>query len=125
MSNYLIVEWFESITKKDELIKRQFPKTYVFSLLLVLSIIVFLGHSPLFITMAGIYVLSIWNYLAQRVNKSKHKNFFSSCVLCIFSYCHAALYEDPRTGSVSSCKDSTKYNTTKMYTQLITRNMCN
>ena len=48
MSNYLIVEWFESITKKDELIKRQFPKTYVFSLLLVLSIIVFLGHSPLF-----------------------------------------------------------------------------
>ena len=74
MSNYLIVEWFESITKKDELIKRQFPKTYVFSLLLVLSIIVFLGHSPLFITMAGIYILSIWNYLAQRVNKSKHKN---------------------------------------------------
>ena len=74
MSNYLIVEWFESITKKDELIKRQFPKTYVFSLLLVLSIIVFLGHSPLFITMAVIYVLSIWNYLAQRVNKSKHKN---------------------------------------------------
>ena len=74
MSNYLIVEWFESITKKDELIKRQFPKTYVFSLLLVLSIIVFLGHSPLFITMSGIYVLSIWNYLAQRVNKSKHKN---------------------------------------------------
>ena len=74
MANYLIVEWFESITKKDELIKRQFPKTYVFSLLLVLSIIVFLGHSPLFITMAVIYVLSIWNYLAQRVNKSKHKN---------------------------------------------------
>ena len=74
MANYLIVEWFESITKKDELIKRQFPKTYVFSLLLVLSVIVFLGHSPLFITMAVIYVLSIWNYLAQRVNKSKHKN---------------------------------------------------
>ena len=69
MSNYLIVEWFESITKKDELIKRQFPKTYVFSLLLVVSIIVFLGVSPLFITMAGIYVLSIWNYLGQRVNR--------------------------------------------------------
>ena len=74
MANYLIVEWFESITKKDELIKRQFPKTYVFSLILFFSVIVFLGHSPLFITMAVIYVLSIWNYLAQRVNKSKHKN---------------------------------------------------
>ena len=74
MANYLIVEWFESITKKDELIKRQFPKTYVFSLLLVLSVIIFVGDSPLFITMAVIYVLSIWNYLAQRVNKSKHKN---------------------------------------------------
>lgn len=69
MANYLIVEWFERITKKDELIKRQFPKTYVFSLLLVVSIIVFLGDSPLFITMAGIYVLSIWNYLGQRVNR--------------------------------------------------------
>ena len=69
MANYLIVEWFESITKKDELIKRQFPKTYVLSLLLVVSIIVFLGDSPLFITMAGIYVLSIWNYLGQRVNR--------------------------------------------------------
>ena len=74
MANYLIVEWFESITKKDELIKRQFPKTYVFSLLLVLSIIVFLGHSPLFITMAVIYVFSIWNYLVQRVDKAKYKN---------------------------------------------------
>ena len=74
MANYLIVEWFESITKKDDLIKKKFPKTYVLSLLLVLSIIVFLGDSPLFITMAGIYVLSIWNYLAQRVNKTKHKN---------------------------------------------------
>ena len=74
MANYLIVEWFESITKKDELIKRQFPKTYVFSLLLVFGVIAFLGHSPLFITMAVIYVLFIWNYLAQRVNKSKHKN---------------------------------------------------
>ena len=74
MANYLIVEWFESITKKDELIKRQFPKTYVFSLLLVLSVIIFVGDSPLFITMAVIYVLFIWNYLAQRVNKSKHKN---------------------------------------------------
>ena len=69
MANYLIVEWFERITRKDELIKRQFPKTYVFSLLLVVSIIVFLGDSPLFITMAGIYVLSIWNYLGQRVNR--------------------------------------------------------
>ena len=69
MANYLIVEWFERITKKDELIKSQFPKTYVFSLLLVVSIIVFLGDSPLFITMAGIYVLSIWNYLGQRVNR--------------------------------------------------------
>ena len=69
MANYLIVEWFERITKKDELIKRQFPKTYVFSLLLVVRIIVFLGDSPLFITMAGIYVLSIWNYLGQRVNR--------------------------------------------------------
>ena len=68
----LTIEYF--ITKKDELIKRQFPKTYVFSLLLVFSVIAFLGHSPLFITMAVIYVLSIWNYLAQRVNKSKHKN---------------------------------------------------
>ena len=74
MANYLIVEWFESITKKDQLIKRQFPKTYVFSLLLVFSVIAFLGHSPLFISMAVIYVLSMWNYLAQRVNKSKHKN---------------------------------------------------
>ncbi len=74
MANYLIVEWFESITKKDELIKRQLPKTYVFSLLLVFSVIAFLGHNPLFITMAVIYVLSIWNYLAQRANKSKHKN---------------------------------------------------
>ncbi len=73
-ANYLIVECFESITKKDELIKRQFPKTYVFSLLLVFSVIAFLGHNPLFITMAVIYVLSIWNYLAQRANKSKHKN---------------------------------------------------
>ena len=74
MANYLIVEWFESITKKDELIKRQFPKTYVFSLLLVFSVIAFLGHSPLFITMAVIYVLSIWNYLAHRVDKAKYKN---------------------------------------------------
>ncbi len=74
MANYLIVEWFKSITKKDQLITRQFPKIYVFSLLLVFSVIAFLGHSPLFITMAVIYVLSIWNYLAQRVNKSKHKN---------------------------------------------------
>ena len=74
MANYLIVEWFESITKKDYLIKKQFPKTYFFSLILFFSVIVFLGHSPLFITMAVIYVLSIWNYLAQRVNKSKHKN---------------------------------------------------
>ena len=74
MANYLIVEWFESITKKDDLIKKKFPKTYFFSLILFFSVIVFLGHSPLFITMAGIYVLAIWNYLAQRVNKSKHKN---------------------------------------------------
>ena len=75
MANYLIVEWFESITKKDDLIKKKFPKTYFFSLILFFSVIVFLGHSPLFITMAVIYVLSIWNYLAQRVNKSKHKNY--------------------------------------------------
>ena len=74
MANYLIVEWFESITKKDELIKRQFPKTYFFSLILFFSIIVFLGHSPLFITMAVIYALSIWNYLAHMVDKAKYKN---------------------------------------------------
>ena len=67
--NYSIVAWFESITKKDELIKRRFPKVYFASLGLVLSVIIFLGDSPLFITMAGIYVLSIWNYLGQRVNR--------------------------------------------------------
>ena len=54
MANYLIVEWLESITKKDELIKRQFPKTYVFSLLLVFSVIAFLGHSPLFLSLIHI-----------------------------------------------------------------------
>ena len=69
MANYLIVEWFERITKKDELIKRQFPKTYFFSLLLVLSVIIFVGDSPLLITMAGVCLLSIWNYLAQKVNR--------------------------------------------------------
>ena len=74
MANYLIVEWFESITKKDNLIKKKFPKTYFFSLILFFSVIVFLGHSPLFITMAVIYVLSIWNYLAHRVEKAKYKN---------------------------------------------------
>ncbi len=71
MVNYTIVGWFESITKKDELIKRQFPKVYFASLALVLSVIIFLGDSPLFILMVGIYVLSFWNYLAFRVNKSK------------------------------------------------------
>tara|TARA_B100000161_G_scaffold179762_1_gene129424 strand:- start:259 stop:489 length:231 start_codon:yes stop_codon:yes gene_type:complete len=74
MANYLIVEWFESITKKDDLIKKKFPKTYFFSLILFFSVIVFLGHSPLFITMAVIYVLSIWSYLAHRVDKAKYKN---------------------------------------------------
>ena len=74
MANYLIVEWFESITKKDDLIKKKFPKAYFFSLILFFSVIVFLGHSPLFITMAVIYVLSIWNYLAHRVDKAKYKN---------------------------------------------------
>ena len=74
MANYLIVEWFESITKKDNLIKKTFPKTYFFSLILFLSVIVFLGHSPLFITMAVIYVLSIWNYLAHKEDKAKYKN---------------------------------------------------
>ena len=74
MANYLIIEWFEGITKKDDLIKKQFPKTYFFSLILFFSVIVFLGHSPLFITMAVIYVLAIWNYLAQRVDKAKYKN---------------------------------------------------
>ena len=74
MANYLIVEWFESITKKDDLIKKKFPKTYFFSLILFFSVIVFLGHSPLFITMAVIYVLSIWNYLAHMVDKAKYKN---------------------------------------------------
>ena len=69
MANYSIVEWFESITKKDDLIKKKFPKTYFFSLILFCSVIVFLGHSPLFITMAVIYVVSIWNYLGQRVNR--------------------------------------------------------
>ena len=69
--NYSIVAWFESITKKDELIKRRFPKVYFASLGLVLSVIIFLGDSPLFILMAGIYVLSIWNYLGLKVNKSK------------------------------------------------------
>lgn len=71
MVNYPIVGWFESLTKKDELIKRQFPKVYVASLALVLSVIIFLGDSPLFISMVGIYALSMWNYLAFRVNKSK------------------------------------------------------
>ena len=70
MANYLIVEWFESITKKDELIKRQFPKVYFCSLGLFISVI-FFGDSPLFISMVVIYVLSMWNYLALRVNKSK------------------------------------------------------
>ena len=69
--NYSIVAWFESITKKDELIKRKFPKVYFASLGLVLSVIIFLGDSPLFIGMAGIYVLSMWNYLGLKVNKSK------------------------------------------------------
>ena len=71
MVNYSIVGWFESLTKKDELIKRQFPRVYLASLALVLSVIIFLGDSPLFIAMAGIYVLSMWNYLELRVNKSK------------------------------------------------------
>ena len=74
MANYSIVEWFESITKKDDLIKKKFPKTYFFSLILFFSVIVFLGHSPLFITMAVIYVVSIWNYLAHRMDKAKYKN---------------------------------------------------
>ena len=69
--NYSIVAWFESITKKDELIKRRFPKVYFASLVLVLSVIIFLGDSPLFISMVGIYALSMWNYLAFRVNESK------------------------------------------------------
>tara|TARA_B100000989_G_scaffold265892_1_gene219054 strand:- start:175 stop:390 length:216 start_codon:yes stop_codon:yes gene_type:complete len=71
MGNYSIVAWFESITKKDELIKRKFPKVYFASLALVLGVIIFLGDSPLFVSMAGIYVLSIWNYLGLKVNKSK------------------------------------------------------
>ena len=71
MVNYSIVGWFESLTKKDELIKRQFPKVYFASLALVLSVIIFLGDSPLFIAMVGIYVLSMWNYLELRVNKCK------------------------------------------------------
>ena len=71
MMNYSIVGWFESLTKKDELIKRQFPKVYFASLALVLSVIIFLGDSPLFIAMVGICVLFIWNYLALRVNKAK------------------------------------------------------
>ena len=71
MVNYSILGWFESITKEDELIKRQFPKVYFASLALVLSVIIFLGDSPLFISMVGMYVLSIWNYLELKVNKSK------------------------------------------------------
>ena len=59
MVNYSIVGWFESLTKKDELIKRQFPKVYFASLALVLSVIIFLDDSPLFIAMVGIYVLFI------------------------------------------------------------------
>ncbi len=70
MVNYPIVGWFESLTKKDELIKRQFPRVYLASLALVLSVITFLGDGPLFISMLGIYVFSIWNYLELRVNKS-------------------------------------------------------
>ena len=70
MVNYPIVGWFESLTKKDELVKRQFPRVYLASLALVLSVITFLGDGPLFISMLGIYVFSIWNYLELRVNKS-------------------------------------------------------
>ena len=77
MENYSIVGWFESLTKKDELIKRQFPKVYFASLALVLSVIIFLGDSPLFIAMVGIYVLFIWNYLALRVNKAKQSSLSS------------------------------------------------
>ena len=71
MVNCSIVGWFESLTKKDELNKRQFPRVYFASLALVLSVIIFLGDGPLFISMVGMYVLSIWNYLELRVNKSK------------------------------------------------------
>ena len=77
MANYSIVGWFESLTKKDELIKRQFPKVYFASLALVLSVIIFLGDSPLFIAMVGICVLFIWNYLALRVNKAKQSSLSS------------------------------------------------
>ncbi len=41
MMNYSIVGWFESLTKKDELNKRQFPRVYFASLALVLSVIIF------------------------------------------------------------------------------------